>query len=95
MLIRTPVHDATEIESSIGALAGSDPGGLVVVANTFTSVHRKQIIELANRFSVPAMYPYRYFAIDGGIVSYGMDSIDVFRSCRHIRRPHPARREPG
>jgi putative tryptophan/tyrosine transport system substrate-binding protein len=45
----------------------------------FTSVHRDTITELTARHHVPAIYPFRYFAASGGLVSYGVDSRDIFR----------------
>jgi putative tryptophan/tyrosine transport system substrate-binding protein len=47
--------------------------------DNFTSVHRKLIISLAARFRIPAIYPYRYFAEAGGLLSYGVDAVDPFR----------------
>ena len=42
-------------------------------------VHRKRIIELAAEFRLPAVYYFRYFAIDGGLISYGPEEMDLFR----------------
>ena len=44
-----------------------------------TTVHRKLIVSLADRERVPAIYPFRFFVIDGGLMSYGIDEIDMFR----------------
>jgi putative tryptophan/tyrosine transport system substrate-binding protein len=49
------------------------------VPNNFMSVHRDLIISLTTQFRIPAIYPYRYFAEAGGLVSYGVDAIDQFR----------------
>jgi putative ABC transport system substrate-binding protein len=49
------------------------------MTDVFTAAHRKQIIELAVRFALPAMYPYRYFVADGGLMSYGIDQVDQIR----------------
>ena len=45
----------------------------------FTSVHRQLIISLAAQFRIPTIYPYRYFADEGGLLSYGVDTSDLFR----------------
>jgi len=47
--------------------------------DNFTSLHRELVISLAARFRIPAIYPYRYFAEAGGLLSYGVDAIDLFR----------------
>jgi putative ABC transport system substrate-binding protein len=47
--------------------------------DNFTSVHRKLIISLAAQFRIPTIYPYRYFADESGLLSYGLDISDLFR----------------
>jgi putative ABC transport system substrate-binding protein len=54
-------------------------GGLVVLPDTFSQVHRAAIILLAARNNVPAAYCDNSFAIDGGLFSYGPDQVDIFR----------------
>jgi putative ABC transport system substrate-binding protein len=49
-------------------------GGLIVLPDAFTDVHREQIIALAARHRVPTIYGYRYFAAAGGLISYGFNS---------------------
>lgn len=73
------VRDAAEIEGTLTAFAREPDGGLIVMTDAFTSVHRKQIIELAARLSLPVMYPYRYYVADGGLMSYGIDQVDQIR----------------
>jgi len=73
------VHDAAEIEPVLTKL-GSEPGfGLLFLPDSFIGFHHKLIIELANRFRLPAIYPFRYFADAGGLISYGPDVTDQFR----------------
>jgi putative ABC transport system substrate-binding protein len=50
-----------------------------VLPDNTTAVHRKLIVSLADREHVPAIYPFRFFVIDGGLMSYGIDEIDMFR----------------
>jgi putative ABC transport system substrate-binding protein len=73
------VHNDAEIEDALTSIAREPGGGLIVMTDAFTSVHRKTIINLAARFSVPAMYPYRYYVSDGGLISYGIDQVDQIR----------------
>src|SRR5262249_29259726 len=54
-------------------------GGLIATASAFTTIHRELIIALAARHQLPAVYPFRYFATDGGLISYGPDTIDQYR----------------
>ena len=58
-------HDV-EIASALSALQGEPPGGLIVMPDTFNIVHRRQIIELAARHRVPAIYPYSFAVREGG-----------------------------
>src|SRR6516165_9525841 len=73
------VRDASELESVIAAQASKPNGGFVVMPDSFTDTYRKQIISLAARYDLPAVYPFRYWAKDGGLLSYGVDQIDNFR----------------
>ena len=73
------VRNPDEIEHAIAAFADNPNGGLIVFANRVTSVHRKQIIELAAKHRLPAIYSYRYFVTEGGLVSYGADLIGLYR----------------
>ena len=73
------VHDPAEIENTITKLGGETGSGLVLVPDNFTTVHREFIISLTARFRIPAIYPYRYFAEAGGLLSYGVDAVDLFR----------------
>jgi putative ABC transport system substrate-binding protein len=77
--VATPVLDAGELERAIAAL-GQDPDhALFVVPDIFVQVHRELIIRLANQYRLPAIYPYRFFAVSGGLMSYGLDTVAVFR----------------
>jgi putative ABC transport system substrate-binding protein len=56
------------------------PGtALIVFPDIFTSAHREQIVELAGRYKMPAIYAYRFFAASGGLMSYGINTPDIFR----------------
>jgi putative ABC transport system substrate-binding protein len=73
------VRDAGEIERGITAFADSPNGGLILTGSALAIVHRDLIIALAARHRLPAVYYERYFAIAGGLVSYGSDSAEQFR----------------
>ena len=74
-----PVHSDGEIETTIIALGREPGGGLVVIPDGFTTVHRVPIISGATRNNVPAVYWQSVFAKDGGLLSYGVDPVDTFR----------------
>jgi len=77
----TPVNvrNADEIERGVAAFARSPDGGLIVPGSALVVVHRELIITLAARHKLPAIYPIRPFAIEGGLISYGADAIDPHR----------------
>lgn len=75
----TPVHDLSELESAITAQARRPGGGLVVIPDGFLNVHRSAIVSLAARYSLPAVYPWRFFAEAGGLLSYGAEMRDEFK----------------
>jgi putative ABC transport system substrate-binding protein len=77
--IATPVHDMSELESVVAAQARGPNGGLIVMNDSFTTVHRADIISLAARYHLPTVYPYRFFTELGGLLSYGIDPLDNFR----------------
>jgi putative ABC transport system substrate-binding protein len=77
--IMTPVHGDVEIETAIIALGREPGGGLVVMPDAFTAVHRASIILAAARNKVPAVYWASDFAREGGLLSYGTDQVDQWR----------------
>src|SRR6516162_10272430 len=77
--IISPVHSDVEIETAINALGREPGGGLVVIPSVFVNAHRAPIISAAARNNVPAVYTSSYFARDGGLLSYGVDQVDIFR----------------
>ncbi|MGC2052491.1 MAG: ABC transporter substrate-binding protein [Pseudolabrys sp.] len=72
------VRDAGEIERGVAAFARSDNGGLIVTSGG-TAFRRDLIIGLASRHKLPAVYPFRYYAKDGGLITYGPDPRDSVR----------------
>ena len=77
--IAAPVRDTPELESAFAAQARAPYGGLIVMPDAFLNVHRAEITSLAAGYRLPAVYPYRFFAELGGLLSYGSDPLDNFR----------------
>jgi putative ABC transport system substrate-binding protein len=77
--ITAPVHNDAEIERGITSLGREPGGGLVVVPDVFLNAHRAPLILAAARNNVPAVYTSSDFARDGGLLSYGVDPVDLFR----------------
>jgi putative tryptophan/tyrosine transport system substrate-binding protein len=73
------VHGDAEIESAITALGREPGGGLVAISDSFTFVHRAQIILQTARNDVPAVYWRSAFVRGGGLLSYGPDNLNIFR----------------
>jgi putative ABC transport system substrate-binding protein len=74
-----PVRGPAEIEAAITLLGRAPGGGLILPTDGFTLVHRKLIIDLAARYRLPAIYGFRDFTADGGLVSYDVDLTDEYR----------------
>jgi putative tryptophan/tyrosine transport system substrate-binding protein len=73
------VSDAAEIEQGIGVFASESNSGMIVTESGPTIVHRDQIVALAARYRLPAVYPIRLIVTGGGLISYGQDSIEPYR----------------
>jgi putative tryptophan/tyrosine transport system substrate-binding protein len=74
-----PVRTDAEVETVLASLARDTDGALLVIPDTFTIAHRQVIIRLAETHRVPAIYPLRVFAYDGGLMAYGDDLSDQYR----------------
>jgi putative tryptophan/tyrosine transport system substrate-binding protein len=73
------VRDAAEVDSNIQAFASEPNGGLIVLLSPVTQTHRGRIIAIAEQRRLPAIYPYRHFAAEGGLLSYGIDLPDLYK----------------
>jgi putative ABC transport system substrate-binding protein len=73
------VHDVSELETVVATQAREPNSGLIVLNEDFMIAHRVEIISLAARYRLPALYPFRFFAELGGLISYGVDLNDNFR----------------
>jgi putative ABC transport system substrate-binding protein len=77
--VTTIVHDRRGIERACVELGAQPDTGLVALPDTFMSANRDQIIALAAQHKLPAIYPFRYFTTDGGLIAYGVETVDIYR----------------
>ena len=72
------LDDAVKLEPAIKTFAAAPNSSLIVLTDTFTTVNRNQVIALAAESHLPALYPYRFFAHNGGLISYGVDTLEQY-----------------
>jgi putative ABC transport system substrate-binding protein len=94
-LVPSPVGTAADIERAIESFSRRPHGGLLVPPNNTTYSYRDLIIALAGRHRVPAVYAFRIFVAAGGLMSYGIDEVDIWRQAasyvdRILRGANPA-----
>jgi putative ABC transport system substrate-binding protein len=94
-IISSSVDNVADIEQSISSLARQDNGGLLCPPETFITAHRDLVIALAAKHRLPAVYAWRYFVTDGGLMSYSIDLVDVYQQSasyidRILRGANPA-----
>jgi putative ABC transport system substrate-binding protein len=77
--IKGEVHDLGGIETLMAGVAKELGGGVIVIPDAFFASHSAQLVVLAQRFRLPTVYPYRYYVAQGGLLSYGVSNIDLFR----------------
>jgi putative ABC transport system substrate-binding protein len=86
-LTQVEVRDSEEIKPVLGKFGAHPGGGLVLLPDPFTSLHRAEIVGTAARLGVPAVYPYRAYVDSGGLCSYSYDVSDLFfRSAMYVDR---------
>jgi putative ABC transport system substrate-binding protein len=82
-----PVRDMTDVESVLAGLAKIPGSSIIVGADPFNVVHGREIVALAERFRLPAVYIYRQLALAGGLMAYGPDTFDAFyRTADYVDR---------
>ncbi len=74
-----PVRNTADIERALETFAREPRGGLIVAPNVVTFANSSLIVTLAERHQLPAIYPFAYYAKEGGLISYGFDAADQFR----------------
>ena len=94
-LVPSPVDTATDIEGVIRSFADTPNGGLFFPPNVTSTAHCDLIIRLAARYRLPAVYAFRFFPAEGGLMSYGTEQVGVFRQAapyvdRILRGAKPA-----
>jgi len=75
----TPVRSSDEIERVLAALGKEPGGGLIVLPSAPITAHSQLIIDLAARYRLPATYAFRRYAMQGGLISYGVNLLSLFR----------------
>jgi putative tryptophan/tyrosine transport system substrate-binding protein len=89
------VHSATEIESVITALVAAPNGGVIAIPSALITAQRNLIISLANRYKLPSAFAFRYYPVAGGLISYGVDNIDLYRRAATYVDRIPKGEKPG
>jgi putative ABC transport system substrate-binding protein len=74
-----PVRDGLELKSVFATLARNRDVGLIVMPDSFALEHTAEITTLAAQHRLPAVYPYRIFAENGGLLAYGNDRLENYR----------------
>jgi len=77
--LAVPLKDTGDIEPAIASIAHEPNSGLAVMSDIFTSVNNKMIVQAVEKHRLPAVYPFRFFVTNGGLISYGADITDLFR----------------
>jgi putative ABC transport system substrate-binding protein len=77
--VATTVRDGADLEAKLAAFASQPDGGLISLPDSFNTIHREEIVALAARHRLPAVYPFRFFPASGGLISDGVDTADLFR----------------
>lgn len=73
------VHSDAEIEATLKAIENTPDSAVIVMPDVFTNTHRELIITATARSRLPTIYPFRYMAAEGGLISYGVDLLDMYR----------------
>jgi putative ABC transport system substrate-binding protein len=83
-VVDLPMRNEGEIEDVISAFANEPDGGLIFPSDIFTAAHRARIIAATNSHHIPAIFPFRYFAVDGGLAAYSPDQPNEFRQAAYF-----------
>jgi putative ABC transport system substrate-binding protein len=89
------VESTSDLETAFAAQAQIPDTGLIMMPDGFLNVHRTEVVSLAARYRLPAVYPWRFFTELGGLMSYGFDQLDFFATAatyidRILRGEKPA-----
>jgi ABC-type uncharacterized transport system substrate-binding protein len=94
-IIPSPARDDSQIEDVMNALARESNGGVILIPSPLMGASHRLIISLANRYRLPSIFSFRYYPADGGLASYGVDLVDLYRHAagyidRVLRGERPA-----
>jgi putative tryptophan/tyrosine transport system substrate-binding protein len=78
-VIAAEARDDAQIEAAFAKVGREAGGGVIGMADNLIVVRREQIVALAAKYRLPAIYPYRFFVTGGGLISYGVDLLDLYR----------------
>jgi len=78
-VVKVPIRRASEIEPSVANFAKEPDGGLIILPDAFNLTNRQLIVAMAAQHRLPAIYPFRFFATTGGLMSYGTDPAEAMR----------------
>jgi putative ABC transport system substrate-binding protein len=78
-LVSSPIESSADVERVIELFSRTPNGGLFIPPNATSTANRDLIIALAARHRLPAVYAFRFFTADGGLMSYGIDQVDLLR----------------
>jgi putative ABC transport system substrate-binding protein len=73
------VREPDDFDAAFSAMTRDRPDGLFLVTDALTTLNRKRILEFAAAHRIPAMYEFAFLVRDGGLMSYGADSDDIYR----------------
>jgi putative ABC transport system substrate-binding protein len=86
-VIPAAIQDGPSTEKAINTYAAGPDGALIIMPHPVTSAARRAIIESADRYHLPAIGAFRYWAAEGSLISYGIDEVDLFhRAASYIDR---------
>ena len=77
--VMMPVRDAAELGQALDSFGGAPSGAILVPPDAFNTNHRTAIVQGTIRHRLPAIFPYRYYTADGGLMSYGVNVLDLYR----------------
>ena len=78
-IVTASVRSPAEIAVAIANAGRHSDGGLVIAPDSLTTIHRELIIGLAAHYRLPAIYPFRIFSLEGGLISYGLNFVEIYR----------------
>jgi putative tryptophan/tyrosine transport system substrate-binding protein len=86
-IVSLPLQEPVQIEESIAKIGRDRDYGLLIIPDTFTLGHRNQLVSSTVQHRVPSIFPFRFYALSGGMISYGIDLVNLFfRAASYVDR---------